>query len=69
MNDGYFTNHSLRASAATRLFDSGVEEQLNMSRTGQGVRVYKKTTTKLKEITSDILNGKGYYKYRANLNR
>ena len=28
---GYFTNHSLRASAATRLFEGGVDEQLIMS--------------------------------------
>ena len=28
---GYFTNHSLRASAATQLFEGGVDEQLIMS--------------------------------------
>ena len=52
---GYFTNHSLRASAATRLFEGGVDEQLIMSRTGhssrEGVRAYKRTTTKLSEGT------------------
>ena len=31
---GYFTNHSLRASTATRLFEAGVDEQLIMLRTG-----------------------------------
>ena len=59
--DGYFTNHSLRASVTIHLFDSGVDEQLIMSCTGhsskEGVRAYKRTTTKLKELTSDILNG------------
>ena len=57
---GYFTNHSLRASAATQLFENGVDEQLIMDRTGhsskEGVRAYKRTTTKLCEVTSDILN-------------
>ena len=28
---GYFTNHSLHASAATRLFEGGVDEQLIMT--------------------------------------
>ena len=28
---GYFTNHSLRATTATQLFDAGVDEQLIMS--------------------------------------
>ena len=58
---GYYANHSLRASCATRLFDSGVDEQLIMNRTGhdskEGVRAYKRTTTKLNELTSDVLNG------------
>ena len=35
---GYYTNHSLRASAATRLFESGVDGQLIMSRTGHSSR-------------------------------
>ena len=43
---GLKTNHSLRVTAATRLFHSGVDEQLIMSRTGyhsiEGVRAYKR---------------------------
>jgi len=43
--DGYFTNHSLKATIATRLFEAGVNEQLIMLRTGHsttsGVRSYK----------------------------
>lgn len=31
---GYFTNHSLRATTATRLFNEGVDEQLIMMKTG-----------------------------------
>ena len=58
--DGYYTNHSLRVSAATRLFAAGVDEQLIMSRTGHssvnGVRTYKRKVEKLQEITSDVLN-------------
>ena len=41
----YFTNHSLPASAATRLFENGVDQQLIMDRTGhsskEGVEAYK----------------------------
>ena len=57
---GRFTNHSLRATSATRLFDAGLDEQLIMSRTGHsstsGVRSYKRVTDQLREKTSTILN-------------
>ena len=43
--DGYYTNHSLRRTCATRLFQSGIDEQEIMAITGHrstdGVRVYK----------------------------
>ncbi len=43
--EGFKTNHSLRATAATRLYKEGVDEQLIMERTGHhninGVRNYK----------------------------
>ena len=58
--DGYYTNHSLRASAATRLFEAGVDEQLIMQRAGHsstcGVRSYKRVGEKLRAITSTVLN-------------
>ena len=58
--NGYYTNHSLRATAATRLFEAGVDEQVIMLRTGHstssGVRSYKRVGEKLKGITSDVLN-------------
>ena len=42
---GYYTNHSLRVSIATRLFNKCVDEQLIMARTGHsstdGVQAYK----------------------------
>ena len=57
---GHFTNHSLRATSATRMFDAGLDEQLIMSRTGHsstgGVRSYKRVTEQLREKTSKILN-------------
>ena len=59
--EGHFINHSSRATAATRLFESNVDEQLIMQRTGHsttsGVRSYKRIGEKLKNITSNVLNG------------
>ena len=56
---GYKTNHSLRLTTATQLFQKGVEEQLIMSRTGhrsvEGVRTYKRIGDEQKQIL-DILN-------------
>ena len=49
---GYYSNHSLRVSLATRLYEAKVDEQLIMSRTGHsstdGVCAYKHTSEKLK---------------------
>ena len=59
--DRHYTNHSLRATAATRLFNSGIDEQLIMLRTGHSsvdaVRSYKRTNERLLETTSAVLNG------------
>ena len=53
-------NHSLRATTTTRLYHSGVDEQLVMERTGhrslEGVRSYKRTSDTQREALSDILN-------------
>ena len=58
---GYKTNHSLRVTNATWLYDSNVDEQLIMERTGhlssEGVRTYKRTSESQCEALSDILNG------------
>ncbi len=58
---GYRTNHSLRATAATRLYQAAVDEQLIMERTGhrsiEGVRSYKRTTAAQQQGLSDVLNG------------
>ena len=58
---GYRTNHSLRATAATRLHQSKcVEEQEIMARTGhrsiEAVRSYKRASTQQQEQVSDILS-------------
>ena len=57
---GHFTNHSLRATAATRLFEARVDEQFIMQRTGHsttaGVHSYKCVGGKLRSVTSDVLN-------------
>ena len=59
---GHFTNHSLRSTATTRLFNAHLDEQLIMARTGhssvKGVRSYKHIGEQLVEETSDILNKK-----------
>ena len=59
---GHYTNHSLRATAATRLFDAGIDEQLIMSRTGHsssgGVRSYKRVTEQLREKHQKFSNAK-----------
>lgn len=57
---GFKTNHSLRVTSATRLFQSGLDEQLIMSRTGhrsvEGVRAYKRVNSEQKQNLSDVLN-------------
>ena len=57
---GYKTNHSLRVTSATRLFQSGVDEQLIMSHTGHrsvdGVCTYKRESEQQKRSLSTVLN-------------
>ena len=56
---GHYSNHSLHATSATRLFHARLDGQLIMACTGHcsssGVRSYKRVTQLLKK-TSDILN-------------
>ncbi len=57
---GFFTNHSLRASAATRLFNCGVEEQLVCNITGHtstAVREYKRPSVQQMEGVSRCIQG------------
>ncbi len=49
---GNYSNHSLRVTAATRIFDSGIEEQLVKEKTGHksnAVCAYKHTSDQLME--------------------
>ena len=58
--EGYFTNHSLRATVTTRLYEADVDEATIMERTGHqsvgGVRSYKRDSAKLNELASNVLN-------------
>ena len=56
--EGFKTNHSLRATTATRLYNSGVDEQLVMERTGHRSIEgdYKRTSEEQRQTLSDILN-------------
>ena len=58
--EGQFTNHSLRATAATRLYAAGVDEQLIAEKTGHrssSVRAYKRTSDEQQHRLSEILYG------------
>ncbi|KAK6173752.1 hypothetical protein SNE40_017154 [Patella caerulea] len=58
---GNFTNHSLRATAATRLYNAGVDEQLIAETTGHSsdaIRVYKRTSNAQLQDVSDIIQNK-----------
>ena len=56
---GFKTNHSLRATATSRLYHSGIDEQLVMERTGrrslEGVRSYKRTSDEQRRHISEIM--------------
>ena len=57
---GYYTNHSLRSSSATRMYRNGVEEQLIMEITGHkssAVRSYKRTCDSQRKFASNVITG------------
>ena len=56
--DGKFSNHSLRATCATRMYDNKIPEQIIKETTGhcsECVRGYKRTSDELKESASNAL--------------
>ena len=56
--DGYFTNHSLRATTATRLFRANIAEQLIMEQTGHrsnAITAYKRSSNEQKVKLSSVL--------------
>ena len=57
---GYFTNHSLRSSSATRMYHSGIDEQIIQEITGHrsnAVQSYKRTSDDQKRLASQIVSG------------
>ncbi|KAK6188520.1 hypothetical protein SNE40_004680 [Patella caerulea] len=58
---GHFTNRSLSATAATRLYNAGVDEQLMAETTdhsSDAIRVYKRTSNAQLQDVSDIIQNK-----------
>ncbi|CAC5398261.1 unnamed protein product [Mytilus coruscus] len=58
---GYRTDHSLRASAATRMYDAGVDKELICEVTGHrsnAVRNYKRTNEKQKRKINSVIRGR-----------
>ena len=54
----YFTNHSLRSTSATRMYQAGIDEQLITEVTGYrslAVRSYKRTHDTQKHAASQVL--------------
>ncbi|XP_046550056.1 uncharacterized protein LOC124259878 isoform X2 [Haliotis rubra] len=59
--EGFYTNHSLRATTATRLYESGLDEQLIAERTGHrstAIRAYKRTSEGMLKIVDDVVQRK-----------
>ena len=57
---GYYTNHSLRSSSVTRMYQSGVDEQLIQEITGHrslAVQSYKQTSQSQRQRASQIISG------------
>jgi hypothetical protein len=58
---GFFSNHSLRATAATRLFAANVDEQLIKLKTGHtsdAVRSYKRVSDEQFGAMTDVISSK-----------
>ena len=59
--DGYFTNHSLRRTSATRLFQAGVDGKIVKEITGHvsdALNKYQVTSNEQKQEVSNVLQGK-----------
>ena len=57
---GKFTNHSLRATSASRMFQSNVPEQIIKEITGhrsECVRIYKRTSDDIRQNASNCIGG------------
>ena len=59
---GYYTNHRLRSSSATRMYHNGVDEQLIQEVTGyrsNAVHSYKHSSDMQRKLASNIISGNG----------
>ena len=65
--EGRITNHSLRATAATQLYEMGVPEKVIQERTGHrsldSLRVYERTSTHQQQAASNILSSSNVHTY------
>ena len=64
--EGFYTNHSLRATSATRMYNANVQEQVIQEVTGHrslAVRGYKKTSISQKRTASEALYSNGNVRY------
>ena len=64
--DGYFTNHSLRRTGGTRLFQAGIERKLVKEVTGHrsdAVDCYQLTSDEQREEISRVISGESVVKY------
>ena len=67
--DGYFTNHSLQRTSATRLFQAGVDTKIVREITGHvsdAINKYQVTSHDQKKEVSDILKGPTTLKFIDN---
>ena len=57
---GYYTNHSLRSTSATSMYQGNVDEQIIQEITGHrslAVRSYKRTSDSQRKLASNIIFG------------
>ena len=67
--DGYFTNHSLRRTSASRLFQAGADTKLIREITGHAsdaIAKYQITSNQQKREVSEILKGQSLLKFIEN---
>ncbi|XP_067664294.1 uncharacterized protein [Haliotis asinina] len=58
---GFYSNHSLRVTTTTRLYDSGLDEQLIVERTGHkslAIRSYKRTSAEMEARVDGVIQRK-----------
>ena len=69
---GNKTNHSLKATCATRLFHAGIDEQVIMAKTGhrsiKGVRAYKRMNESQIYSANVVIDGQSIKKMMTNNN-